>query len=151
VEQLRRDTGCSRKEQRDPRHAGGTRAARFFTAQHTKIEKKYTKRSPNGHKNNNIFPCETLQNLPKLGLFGLKLVYHLAALRRTLAAAARDREKGYSSGFNTINKRIAQLIRDRGKKTGAPSPVVAQVGSGVRGSSGLFILSSLSPAASLGP
>jgi hypothetical protein len=70
--------------------------ARFFVSQYTKtwkiyqITSKYTKvpqNMPNGSKIDqmamkytSIFHCQTLQNLPKLGFFGLK-IYHLAILR----------------------------------------------------------------------
>jgi hypothetical protein len=69
------------------------RIAIFYLAQHTKAVKMYQ----NDHKIHqmaikctkyvdqlvitytNIFICTTLQNLPKLGFFGLK-IYHLATL-----------------------------------------------------------------------
>jgi hypothetical protein len=37
------------------------------------------KRDPMETKFTNIFQCKTLQNLPKIGIFGLK-IYHLATL-----------------------------------------------------------------------
>jgi hypothetical protein len=73
-----------------------TRVARFSWAQHTKTGKmyqmttKFTKSPSNlpigrkiyqiAVKYTNIFHYNTLQNLPKSGIFGLK-IYHLATLR----------------------------------------------------------------------
>jgi hypothetical protein len=59
-----------------------TRDARFFVVQHTKTGKmyqitiRYTKwpqNIPNGYKMHTLFFCKTLQNLPKSGVFGLKI------------------------------------------------------------------------------
>jgi hypothetical protein len=66
------------------------RRARFFLVKHTKTGKnvyQMTSRIPNGHKNIQmaltqncitIIQSKALQNIPKFGIFGMK-IYHLAA------------------------------------------------------------------------
>jgi hypothetical protein len=90
--------------------AAKSRVARFFLLQHTKIYQitiKYTKwpqHIPSGRKIDqmdikftNIFHCKTIKNLPKIGIFGLK-IWHLATLAKspTSDLHMKPRRKGFS-------------------------------------------------------
>jgi hypothetical protein len=115
------------------------RVARFFNVQYTKTEKIYpliiiypkaTKYVPHSRKIDqmaikcsNIFHCKTLQNLPELGFFGLKIC-HLATLcvnqkrESFFSLETKSRKKWTPVLSFTVATRLARFLLLHITKTG---------------------------------